>query len=166
MDVVVTGLLIEQLWVAPSNPMSPNRKDHPEVEHVFRFGSWLTGLPTPGSNVGLCPMLPPADRSLQDRVSDYWPVGLSVGICLFAYTPAEFEPPRLLTPGWHAVVSSGLGSWYADLTFPPLCDSMLRTFMVRVRLMQIRKHSPQRHIWEEEAVQLAGLCFVIHHHKP
>jgi predicted nucleotidyltransferase len=83
------------------------RAEHPEVEQVLWFGSWVTGLPTPRSDVDLCLILSSSDKPLRDRIPDYLPVGFPVGIDLFAYTRAEFERLRESAPTWYAAISSG-----------------------------------------------------------
>jgi predicted nucleotidyltransferase len=83
------------------------REEHPEVERVIWFGSWVNGLPTPGSDVDLCLILSSADKPLRERRPDYLPVGFPVGIDLFPYTQTEFERLRHESPGWYAAILSG-----------------------------------------------------------
>jgi uncharacterized protein len=83
------------------------RHQHPEVERVIWFGSWVTGLPTPGSDVDLCLILSSSDKPPRDRISDYLPLGFPVGIDLFAYTKSEFERLRHSSPGWYEAIISG-----------------------------------------------------------
>lgn len=83
------------------------RVQHPEVKRVFWFGSWITGLPSPGSDVDLCLVLSSSDKNRRDRMPDYLPVGFPVGIDLVAYTQAEFQQLQEDSPGWHAVLLSG-----------------------------------------------------------
>lgn len=83
------------------------RAEHPEVVRVLWFGSWVTGRPTPGSDVDLCLILSASDKPLRDRAADFLPVGFPVGIDLFAYTQAELERLRETSPGWHAAIHSG-----------------------------------------------------------
>ncbi len=84
------------------------RKQHPEIERVIWFGSWVTGLPAPGSDVDLCLILSSSDKPPRDRISDYLPLGFPVGIDLFAYTEDEFERLRISSPGWYKAIISGL----------------------------------------------------------
>jgi predicted nucleotidyltransferase len=81
------------------------RKEHPEIERIIWFGSWVTGLPAPGSDVDLCLILSKSDKPARDRMSDYLPLGFPVGVDLFAYTHEEFER---LSPGWKKAISSGM----------------------------------------------------------
>jgi predicted nucleotidyltransferase len=84
------------------------RQTRPEVRRVIWFGSWVSGLPAPGSDVDLCLILSSADKPPRDRTSDYLPFGFPVGVDLFAYTQAEFESLRQSSPGWNAAIASGL----------------------------------------------------------
>jgi predicted nucleotidyltransferase len=83
------------------------RKRHPEVERVIWFGSWVSGLPSPGSDVDLCLVLSRADKPLRERVPEYLPVGFPVGIDLFPYTKAEFERLQQQAPSWYREIASG-----------------------------------------------------------
>ena len=83
------------------------REQHPEIERVIWFGSWVTGLPVPGSDVDLYLILSSSDRSPQDGISDYLPVGFPVGIDLFAYTQVEYVRLRATSPGWYKAIASG-----------------------------------------------------------
>jgi predicted nucleotidyltransferase len=83
------------------------RADHPEIERVIWFGSWVTGIPLPGSDVDLCLILSASDKSPRERAPAYLPVGFPVGIDLFAYTRAEFERLKGTSPGWYRAITSG-----------------------------------------------------------
>jgi predicted nucleotidyltransferase len=83
------------------------RADHPEVERVIWFGSWVIGLPTLGSDVDLCLILSSSDKPMRHRIPGYLPLGFPVGIDLFAYTRAEFDQLRKTSPGWYATIMSG-----------------------------------------------------------
>ena len=83
------------------------RAEHPEIQQVIWFGSWVTGIPLPGSDVDLCLILSASDKLPRDRIPDYLPVGFPVGIDLFAYTQAEFEQLKETSPGWYATITSG-----------------------------------------------------------
>jgi predicted nucleotidyltransferase len=84
------------------------RQEHPEIEQVIWFGSWVTGIPTPGSDVDLCLIVTTSDESPRDRISKYLPVGFPVGIDLFAYTKEEFERLRGTSQGWYEAIRSGI----------------------------------------------------------
>jgi predicted nucleotidyltransferase len=81
--------------------------EHPEVERVIWFGSWVNGLPAPGSDVYLCLVLSSADKPLRERRPDYLPVGFPVGMDLFPYTQAELDRLREESPAWYATIMSG-----------------------------------------------------------
>lgn len=83
------------------------RSHHPEIIQIIWFGSWVTGLPTPGSDVDLCLILSDSDKPMRDRLPDYLPVGFPVGIDIFAYTQDEFDRLRESSPGWHKAITSG-----------------------------------------------------------
>lgn len=84
------------------------RKQHPEVERIIWFGSWVTGLPGPQSDIDLCLILSSSNNAPRDRVSDYLPLGFPVGVDLFAYTQKEFEQLRISSPGWYKAITSGV----------------------------------------------------------
>jgi uncharacterized protein len=80
---------------------------HPEINRVIWFGSWANGLPTPGSDVDLCPILASSDKSFRERVVAYFPVGFPVGIDLFPYTLDEFDRLADYSPGWRKAILAG-----------------------------------------------------------
>ncbi len=84
------------------------RQKHPEVERIIWFGSWVNGLPSPGSDVDLCLILSSSDKPVRDRISDYLPLGFPVGVDLFAYTRDEFERLKVSSPGWYEAITSGV----------------------------------------------------------
>lgn len=106
-SVVVKSANRQEITQAVTRYVARLRAEHPEVEQVLWFGSWVTGLPTPGSDVDLCLILSSSDKPLRDWIPDYLPVGFPVGVDLFAYTRAEFEHLRDSAPTWHAIISSG-----------------------------------------------------------
>jgi predicted nucleotidyltransferase len=83
-------------------------ENHPEIERVIWFGSWVNGLPAPGSDVDLCLILSYSDKPPRERIPDYLPLGFPVGIDLFVYTNEEFERLRVSSPGWYEAIISGL----------------------------------------------------------
>lgn len=83
------------------------RKEHPEITKVIWFGSWVKGMPTPGSDVDLCLILSSSDKSMRERVPDYLPVGFPVGIDLFPYTEEEFRQLETRSPSWCAAILAG-----------------------------------------------------------
>lgn len=83
------------------------REAHPEIERVIWFGSWVTGLPSPGSDVDLCLILSSAEKPRRERMPDYLPVGFPVGVDLLTYTQAEFARLRQESPTLHAAIVGG-----------------------------------------------------------
>ena len=83
------------------------REEHPEIKRVIWFGSWVNGLPTPGSDVDICLILSFADEPIRERLPHYLPVGFPVGVDLFPYTQQEFERLRQANPAWHAAIVGG-----------------------------------------------------------
>ena len=84
------------------------RQDHPEVERVIWFGSWVTGLPVPGSDVDIVLIISSSEIPPRDRISQYLPVGFPVGVDLFAFTQAEFERLQKISPGMYNAISTGI----------------------------------------------------------
>ena len=83
------------------------RGEYPEVERIIWFGSWVNGMPTPGSDVDICLILSFSDKSIRDRVLDFLPVGFPVGIDIFPYTHVEFKALRLQSPSWYRAITAG-----------------------------------------------------------
>jgi predicted nucleotidyltransferase len=106
-SVVIKSANREKIAQAVSAYVARLREQHQEIERVIWFGSWVTGLPMPGSDVDLCLILSSSDTSPRDRIPDYLPVGFPVGIDLFAYTQDEFEHLRETSPGWYKAIASG-----------------------------------------------------------
>ncbi len=79
----------------------------PELKSVIWFGSWITGIPTPGSDVDLLLVLESADRPFRDRIARYLPPGFPVGIDIFPYTEEELTRLEAGRPQWYRTVMSG-----------------------------------------------------------
>ena len=107
-SVVIKSVHKEQIQEAVIAHITQLRAEHPEIKQVIWFGSWITGLPTPGSDVDLCLIISASDKSPRDRISNYLPFGFPVGIDLFVYTEAEFERLKHASPGWYKAIISGL----------------------------------------------------------
>jgi predicted nucleotidyltransferase len=97
----------EEIVRAVQSYVSRLRASHPEVEKVIWFGSWINGLPTPGSDVDLCLILSESNKSLRERIPHYLPVGFPVGMDLFPYTKEEFQALSKRSPDWYKTMSSG-----------------------------------------------------------
>ncbi len=80
---------------------------HPEIERVIWFGSWVNGIPMPGSDVDLCLIVSHSDLPPRGRPPVYLPVGFPVGVDLFVYTQAEFEHLCDTSPEWYRAIVSG-----------------------------------------------------------
>jgi predicted nucleotidyltransferase len=106
--VVIKSVNQDHIRKAVASFAAQIRKQHPEVERVIWFGSWVTGLPTPGSDVDICLILSSSDKPPRDRISDYLPLGFPVGIDLLAYTKNEFERLQYASPGWYKAINSGM----------------------------------------------------------
>ena len=72
------------------------------------FGSWVNGLPTPGSDVDLCLILSSSKKSPRERFTDYLPLCFPVGVDLFTYTRSEFDRLSRSSPGLHQAILSGI----------------------------------------------------------
>lgn len=106
--VVIKSIDPDRIRQAVHDFAAQLRRHHPEVERVIWFGSWMTGLPAPGSDVDLCLILSSSGKPPRDRISDYLPLGFPVGVDLFAYTREEFEQLQTSSPGWYKAIASGL----------------------------------------------------------
>jgi predicted nucleotidyltransferase len=83
------------------------RQQNPEIERIIWFGSWINGLPVPGSDVDLCLVLSASDKPRHERITDYLPVGFPVGLDLWVYTQTEFEQLRRESPAWYQAIIAG-----------------------------------------------------------
>ena len=106
--VTIKSIDKEQIQRAVAAYATRLRQQHPEIERIIWFGSWVTGLPSPGSDVDLCLILTASDKAPRDRISAYLPFGFPVGVDLVVYTRAEFERLQKISPGWYAAIISGV----------------------------------------------------------
>lgn len=83
------------------------RAEHPEIERVIWFGSWVAGRPTPGSDVDLCLIVSSSGKALRERATDYLPIGFPVGIDLVVYTQEELNRLRETSPSWYEAIAAG-----------------------------------------------------------
>jgi predicted nucleotidyltransferase len=83
------------------------REQYAEIERIIWFGSWVTGIPTPGSDVDLCLVVSSSEIPPHERVSKYLPLGFPVGVDLCIYTREEFERLRESSPGMYAAITAG-----------------------------------------------------------
>ena len=106
-SVVIKSVNKEKIVEAVQAYVSRVCASHPEIEKVIWFGSWINGVPTPGSDVDLCLILSKSSKRLRDRIPDYLPVGFPVGMDLFPYTRKEFKALSTRSPDWYKTMSSG-----------------------------------------------------------
>lgn len=83
------------------------RREHPEIRRIIWFGSWVTGIPLPGSDVDLCLIVSATEQPRRERSVAYLPVGFPVGVDLFVYTEEEFVQLAEEAPGWFAAIQAG-----------------------------------------------------------
>jgi predicted nucleotidyltransferase len=106
-SVVIKSIDRDLIKKAVASYAEQIRFQHPEVTRVIWFGSWVKGLPSPGSDVDLCLIVSSSDKSQRDRLPDFLPGKFPVGIDLFIYTIDEFERLRNASPGWYEAITSG-----------------------------------------------------------
>ena len=80
----------------------------PEVRRIVWFGSRVSGMPSPGSDVDVCLVLARADKPFRERAGDYLPLGFPVGLDLFPYTLEELDRLRREHPAWHQALTAGV----------------------------------------------------------
>lgn len=61
----------------------------PEVLRIILFGSMARGDAVPGSDVDLLIVLTESDRPFLERISQYRPTGIPIGVDVFPYTDQE-----------------------------------------------------------------------------
>ena len=83
------------------------RRRYAEIERVIWFGSWITGLPSPGSDVDICLVVTDSSKPRHIRSLDYLPFGFPVGLDVHVYTWAEFERLPDISPQWFRAISAG-----------------------------------------------------------
>ncbi len=105
--VVVKSADRERIEQAVKSYAAKLRAEHPEIERIIWFGSWVSGLPRPGSDVDLCLIVSATDKPFRERAADFLPVGFPVGIDLFVYTREEWERLEEERPGWYKAICSG-----------------------------------------------------------
>lgn len=106
-SVVIKSINRQEIEHAVQSYIEQLRINHPEIERIFWFGSWVDGLPSPGSDVDLCLVITSSNKTAHKRSPDYLPLGFPVGIDLFVYTIKEFEQLEFDHPGWYKVILSG-----------------------------------------------------------
>ena len=98
----------EQVYQAVTAYAQALRQGHAEIERIIWFGSWVTGMPSPGSDVDLCLIVTASDQPRRDRISEYLPLGFPVGVDLCVYTRDEFEQLSTRSKSWYQAINSGI----------------------------------------------------------
>jgi len=80
---------------------------HPEVRRVYWYGSWVTGIPTPSSDVDLCVVVSHDSRRPRDRIPDYLPERFPTGVDLTVLTEEELQELRERSPAWYRAIIKG-----------------------------------------------------------
>jgi predicted nucleotidyltransferase len=106
-SVVIKSIDEERVRKAMQSYTAELRQQHPEIERIIWFGSWVGGTPAPGSDVDLCLIITSSDEPARNRISKYLPLGFPVGVDLFVYTRDEIERLRASSPGWYRAIASG-----------------------------------------------------------
>ena len=83
------------------------RRRRPEVAEIYWYGSWVSGTPTPSSDVDLCVVVEADSRRPRDRLPDFLPSRFPVGIDLAVLTRAELADLAERAPSWHGAIVSG-----------------------------------------------------------
>ena len=82
-------------------------KQNPKVTRIIWFGSWVNGLPSPGSDVDLCILLSHSKEPVRERVARFLPFGFPVGLDLFPYTEDEYAFLKERSPGMYTAIEGG-----------------------------------------------------------
>jgi predicted nucleotidyltransferase len=83
------------------------RAKSPSVVRVLWYGSWITGTPTPSSDVDLCIVLRTDERRPRERVPEFLPTRFPVSIDLVVLTEAELRELAARSPSWHRAIMAG-----------------------------------------------------------
>jgi len=83
------------------------RLHRPGVRRIHWYGSWVSGVPTPSSDVDLCVVIERDARRPRDRIPDYLPDRFPVGIDLVVLTERELDELEERSPAWHAAIVGG-----------------------------------------------------------
>ena len=107
-SVVIRSIDRDKVQEAVSEYARHLRQTHPEILRVIWFGSWITGYPSPGSDVDICLVLSRADKPIRERLPVYLPSRFPVGVDLFIYTQNELDHLQQASPGWYQAITSGI----------------------------------------------------------
>ena len=106
-SVVVKSIDTQAIEQAVTAYAAQLRSGDPAVERIYWFGSWVTGLPTPGSDVDIALVVRSSSKPRHERAVDYLPVGFPVGVDLFVYTRQEFERLARESRQWYETITGG-----------------------------------------------------------
>lgn len=107
-SVVFKSIDRNQIKLSVDSFVDQLRKWHPEFLRAIWFGSWVNGLPSPGSDVDICLIVSSSGKPARERFVDYLPLGFPVGVDLFVYTRDEFERLKVSSPDWYKTIISGV----------------------------------------------------------
>lgn len=77
------------------------------VRRVLWYGSWVSGVPTPTSDVDLLVVVDSDERRPRDRIPDYLPDRFPVGVDLVVLTERELEDLAEHSPEWYRALTAG-----------------------------------------------------------
>lgn len=106
-SVVIKSIDRKQVEQAVNDHIDHLRAHHLEIQKIIWFGSWINGIPGPGSDVDLCLILCESEKPFRERIPDYLPSSFPVGVDVFPYTVSELEKIQLMHPGWYREMISG-----------------------------------------------------------
>lgn len=99
-------------WADPE-PIAQAVRAHAEslharrpVSRIYWYGSWVSGTPTPSSEVDLCVVVESDDRPSRERTPDYLPDRFPVGVDVVVFTE-ELDALAERAPGWHRAIVEG-----------------------------------------------------------
>lgn len=83
------------------------RNAHPAVSTIYWYGSWVSGRPTPSSDVDLCVVVESDPRRPRNRVPDFLPERFPVGVDLVVFTEEEMKELPERAPSWYEAIVGG-----------------------------------------------------------
>jgi uncharacterized protein len=76
------------------------KNKYPEIEKIGLFGSYATDTYHPGSDADIIIVLKQSDKAFLDRIEQFIPESLSVGVDVFPYTEREISAMRSERNQW------------------------------------------------------------------
>ena len=83
------------------------RRAHPLIREIRRFGSWVDGGATAGSDVDLCLIVECEPRPRWQRAAAYLPDRFRQPLDLVVLTAGEWARLPELSPGLHRAIEAG-----------------------------------------------------------